>query len=154
MVLTRTLALTCAMVSAAVPAAAQQYEARRNGDIVQLEDKKHEILVSIITSVGNTAYEMKVRGHNVLRFPFRSVDEFRAKPVGLHGIPLLAPWANRLDEQAFYANGRKYNFDMELGNVRGAIPIHGYLSGAKDWKLVEAELMSRQVRPRRPPAAD
>ena len=28
---------------------------------------------------------------------------------------------------------------MELGNVRGAIPIHGYLSGAKDWKLVEAK---------------
>ena len=28
---------------------------------------------------------------------------------------------------------------MELGNVRGAIPIHGYLSGAKDWKMVEAK---------------
>jgi aldose 1-epimerase len=68
---------------------------------------------------------------------FASVDEFRARP-GLNGIPLLAPFANRLDEQAFYANGRKYNFDMELGNVRGAIPIHGYLSGAKDWKLAQA----------------
>jgi aldose 1-epimerase len=28
---------------------------------------------------------------------------------------------------------------MELGNVRGAIPIHGYLSATKDWKLVEAK---------------
>jgi len=28
---------------------------------------------------------------------------------------------------------------MELGNVRGTIPIHGYLAGAKDWKLVEAK---------------
>jgi aldose 1-epimerase len=57
----------------------------------------------------------------------------------LNGIPLLAPFANRLDEQAFYANGKKYSFDMELGNVRGAIPIHGYLSAAKDWTLVEAK---------------
>jgi aldose 1-epimerase len=69
---------------------------------------------------------------------FATVDEFRARP-GLNGIPLLAPFANRLDEQAFYANGKKYNFDMELGNVRGAIPIHGYLSAAKDWKMVEAK---------------
>ena len=45
------------------PAAAQQYEARRNGDIVQLEDKKHQTVVSILTSVGNMAYEMKVNGH-------------------------------------------------------------------------------------------
>jgi aldose 1-epimerase len=62
----------------------------------------------------------------------------RARP-GLNGIPILAPFANRLDEQAFYANGKKYNFDMELGNVRGAIPIHGYLSGANAWNVVEAK---------------
>jgi aldose 1-epimerase len=81
---------------------------------------------------------MVVKGQNVIRQTFTSVDEFRARP-GLNGIPLLAPFANRLDEQAFYANGRKYSFDMELGNVRGTIPIHGYLSGVKDWKLVEAK---------------
>ena len=82
-----------------------------------------------MTSVSN-AYEMVVKGQNVIRMPFATVDDFRARP-GLNGIPLLAPFANRLDEQAFYANGKKYNFDMELGNVRGAIPIHGYLSAAR-----------------------
>ena len=40
----------------------------------------------------------------MLRWPFASVDEFKAKPA-LSGIPFLGPWANRLDEQAFYANG-------------------------------------------------
>ena len=90
-----------------------------------------------MTSVSN-AYEMVVKGQNVIRVPFATVDDFRARP-GLNGIPLLAPFANRLDEQAFYANGKKYNFDMELGNVRGAIPIHGYLSSSKEWKLVEAK---------------
>jgi aldose 1-epimerase len=91
----------------------------------------------VMTSLSN-AYEMVVKGQNLIRMTFATVDEFRARP-GLNGIPLLAPFANRLDEQAFYANGKKYNFDMELGNVRGAIPIHGYLSSAKDWKLVEAK---------------
>ena len=31
----------------------------------------------------------------------------------MSGIPFMGPWANRLDEQAFYANGRKYAFDMD-----------------------------------------
>ena len=120
------------------PAAAQQYEARRNGDIVQLEDKKNEIVVSIVTSVGNMAYEMKVKGHEVLRFPFASIADFKAKPTGLHGIPFMGPWANRLDEQAFYANGKRYAFDMQLGNVTGQIPIHGFMSRTDQWQVVEA----------------
>jgi aldose 1-epimerase len=118
---------------------AQQYEARRKGDIVQLEDKKSQTVVSIITSVGNMAYEMKVKGHDVLRFPFASIDDFKAKPTGLHGIPLMAPWANRLDEQAFYANGKRYAFDMQLGNVTGAIPIHGFMSRTDQWQVVEVK---------------
>ena len=118
-------------------AAQARYSAKQTGDIVQLRDTRTDTTVSVMTSHSN-AYEMVVKGQNLIRMTFGSVDEFRARP-GLNGIPLLAPFANRLDEQAFYANGKKYNFDMELGNVRGAIPIHGYLSAAKDWKLVEAK---------------
>jgi aldose 1-epimerase len=113
-----------------------RYSAKQTGDIVQLRDSRTDTTVSVMTTVSN-AYEMVVKGQNIIRIPFATVEDFRARP-GLNGIPLLAPFANRLDEQAFYANGKKYNFDMELGNVRGTIPIHGYLSNAKDWKLVEA----------------
>jgi aldose 1-epimerase len=140
MVVTRTMALgTLLGVAMSIPAHAQQYEARRNGDIVQLEDKKHQTVVSIITTVGNMAYEMKVNGHNILRFPFASIDEFKAKPTGLHGIPFMGPWANRLDEQAFYANGKRYAFDMQLGNVTGAIPIHGFMSRTDQWQVIEVK---------------
>ena len=53
-------------------------------------------------------------------------------------MPLLAPFANRLDETAFYANGKKYNFDLELGNVRGPIPGTGFVERLQqDWQLVE-----------------
>jgi aldose 1-epimerase len=123
----------------AVPAAAQPYAARRTGDIVQLEDAKSQTSVSIITSMGNIAYEMNVNGRNILRFPFASIDEYRARPSRQAGIPLLAPWANRLSEQAFSANGKRYALDMQLGNVTGATPLHGVLFFADKWEVVEAK---------------
>ena len=133
--MSRILVLTVGL-SAAVFAAQPRYTATRAGDVVRLQDTQGRVTVAVLTSVSN-AFEVAVNGHNLLRTPFSSVDEFRAKP-GQNGIPLLAPFANRLDEPAFYANGKKYNFDMELGNVRGPIPIHGFLTNATDWVLVEA----------------
>jgi aldose 1-epimerase len=132
------VACLCAVLVFPDRSAAQaRYSIKQTGDIVQLRDARSDTTVSVMTSLSN-AYEMVVKGLNLIRMTFATVDEFRDRP-GLNGIPLLAPFANRLDEQAFYANGKKYNFDMELGNVRGTIPIHGYLSAAKDWKLVEAK---------------
>lgn len=127
-----------ALAAATLPAAAAaRYSIARQGDVVQLRDGTSDTVVSVLLPVNN-AYEMVVKGKNVIRMSIRSVDQMRASP-GLNGIPFLAPFANRLDEDAFYANGKKYNFDMELGNVRGAIPIHGFLSGTSHWQLVEAK---------------
>jgi aldose 1-epimerase len=118
----------------AVPAEAQRYSAVRDGEIVTLSDRTSDTVVSIMPSVGNIAFEMQVRGHRVLRFPHMTVADFRARPNAT-GIPFMGPWANRLDEQAFYANGQRYAFDMSLGNVRGAIPIHGFLTTTDQWKV-------------------
>ena len=123
-------------IALAIPAVAEHYIAIRVGDVVQLEQTDDKTRVSIIPSVGNIAFEFLIKGQNVLRFPFASVDDFKKRP-GLHGIPFLGPWANRLDEQAFYANGTKYAFDMALGNVRGAIPIHGFLTTNNKWEVTE-----------------
>jgi aldose 1-epimerase len=124
-------------IAVALPATAQPYAARRTGDVIQLEDSKSRTTVSIAVSIGNIAFEMKVNGANVLWWPYSSVEDFKAKPA-MSGVPFLGPWANRLDEQAFYANGTRYAFDMALGNVRGAIPIHGFLTTNSHWQLVEA----------------
>jgi aldose 1-epimerase len=118
------------------PTAPRPYSAQHTGDVVQLQDSVRKTVVSILPSVGNIVFEMRVKGQNVLRWPYASLEEFKSRP-GLNGLPLLAPWANRLDEQAFYANGKRYAFDMSIGNVRGAIPIHGFLSQAAGWQLVE-----------------
>jgi aldose 1-epimerase len=103
--------------------AAAQYSVRRSPDLVRLEDAAHGIVVAIAPSAGNLTREMTVKGRSVL---------------GPLGIPFLAPWANRLDEQAFYANGKRYALNMDLGNVRGLHPIHGFLSAAA-WEVVEAK---------------
>jgi aldose 1-epimerase len=115
------MAITLALVGAA-PASAQ-YTARRNGDLIELQDVKNKMSVTVTPSLGNNTADVKVNGQSVLRSP--------------NGNPFLAPWANRLDEQAFYANGKKYAFDMELGNVTGAIPIHGFLQRTDQWQVVE-----------------
>ena len=91
--------------------------------------------------IGNIAYEYKVNGKNALYFPFGSLAEFKAKPT-LCGVPFLAPWANRLDQDAFYANGKKYVLNPALDNLRydgNHLPIHGLISFTGLWQVVEAK---------------
>jgi aldose 1-epimerase len=136
-VILNVLAAVTVVTVPTVAGAQSRYTAKTTGDIVQLRDSTADVTVSVMTSLSN-AYEIVVKGQNIIQTRFTTVDQFRARP-GLNGIPLLAPFANRLDETAFYANGKKYNFDMEMGNVRGPVPIHGFVGGAAFWELVEAK---------------
>lgn len=124
-------ALLCA---AAPPAAAQRYTAKQDGDVIELSDTQAQMNVSVVWSMSN-AWRIQVKGQDLVR-PAASLADFMARP-GYNGMPFLAPFANRLDETAFYANGRKYNFDLEQGNVRGPIPQTGYVNGNRAWQLVE-----------------
>ena len=125
-------------LTVATAAFAQPYSSRRGGDVVQLQDARTQTIVSILPSVGDIAFEMNVKGQNILYWPYASIEEFKARP-GMSGIPFLGPWADRLDEQAFFANGRKFAFDMQLGNVRGDMPIHGFVTTTDRWSVVEAQ---------------
>ena len=132
-------AAVCAMLVAPWPASAQaRYRTTHTGDIVELQDARSELVVSVLTTASN-AYRMTVKGEDVIRRTWASIDDIRPR-MGLNGIPLLWPYANRLDEQAFYANGQKYTFDPGIGNTgRGAVPMHGFLTGATAWKVIEAK---------------
>ncbi len=112
------------------------YAVHRDGDVVQLEDAGTHTIVSIARSVGNIAFEMNVKGQRLLYWPYASIDEFKARPA-MSGIPFLGPWADRLDEQAFFANGSRFAFDMQLGNVRGDMPIHGFVTTTDRWTIVD-----------------
>src|SRR2546423_3586771 len=126
----------------------QNYSAEQTIDhgvpIVRLTDEAHGVEVSIIPSIGNRAYEMKVNGKNILYFPSADIGEFQKRPR-LCGIPFLAPWADLLNEPAFWANGKKYQFNMGLGNVRGNMPIHGLLTTSPLWQVTEVAADARSA---------
>jgi aldose 1-epimerase len=121
----------------------------RNGiGIVRLADAARKTEVSIVPSIGNTAFEMKVNGKNLLWFPFPDLAEWKAKPIP-SGIPFLGPWGGRLDEEAFWANGRKYILNPGLGNLRrdqNNYPIHGTLYFSPFWELIKLEADGRSAR--------
>jgi aldose 1-epimerase len=111
---------------------------------VTLTDRGSETSVTVVPSVGNIATAFRVKGHNVLRFPHASLKDFEARPAAT-GIPFMAPWANRLDETAFYANGRRHDFDMTLGNVRGDVPIHGFVTTTNHWQVTALTATDREA---------
>lgn len=127
------LALTLVLACAA-PAAAQRYTARQDGDVIDLADTTAGMNVSVVWSMSD-AWRIQVKGTDLVRTS-PTLEAFMERP-GYNGMPLLAPFANRLDQTAFYANGQKYNFDLEMGNVRGPIPGTGFVNGSRDWQLVE-----------------
>ena len=129
------------LLTLAAAAGAQNYTARQITEqgvsIVRLGDAAHAVEVSLMPSAGNRAYEMKVHGHNILYFAGSDLAQYERRPP-LDGVPFLAPWANRLDEDDFWANGKKYQFNLTLGNVSArGLPIHGLLVTSPLWKVTE-----------------
>ncbi len=120
----------------AAAASAQPYSAVRTGNVIELKDARAEMVVPVVINVGRP-WRIQVKGKDLVR-PGASAEAFENAP-GLNGMPLLAPFANRIDQTAFYANGKKYNFDVELGNVRGPIPSTGFVGGYKGWELVDSK---------------
>lgn len=116
--------------------------------LVRLLDAERRVEVSIAVTIGNNAYEMKVNGQNVFWHPAATPAEWRAQPR-LSGNPFMAPWANRLDQDAFFANGKKFLLNEALGNLRrdaNKLPIHGLLLFSSHWEVVSLEADERSAR--------
>jgi aldose 1-epimerase len=106
--------------------------------VVRLTDALHAIEVAIVPSIGNRAYQMRVRGENILHFPFDNPSALKGDRH-LNGIPFLAPWANRMPE-GFHANGKYYRFNPDSETIRpdqNGIPIHGMLTASPFWEVVD-----------------
>ena len=92
--------------------------ATRDGvEVIRLADQSHKTEVTIVPSYGNNSVEMKVNGKNIFWFPATSFADLGKKPV-FAANPFLAPWANRLDHDGFYANGKHYSLDANVKNFR------------------------------------
>jgi aldose 1-epimerase len=107
-------------------------------EIVRLGDGAHHIEVSICPSIGNIAYDMRVNGQPILMPPPAALSEWRQKPSQA-GIPFLAPWANRLESDGYWANGKRYLLNPDAVPIRRddkGLPIHGLLLFASAWQVV------------------
>lgn len=116
-------------------------------EIVHLKDAAHKTEVSILVSIGNDAFDMRVNGKPVYWSPYTDITEQKSKPAML-GNPFLAPWANRLDHEGFYFEGHHYALNPDLKNYHNdgnKQPIHGLLTFTDRWKLVEAKASSSEA---------
>lgn len=116
-------------------------------EVVELCDRAHALEVRIAPAVGNMAYEIKAGGSNVLWFPDGSPARLRENRT-FSGVPFLAPWANRLDSDAYWVNGRQYRLNAALGNLRldkVGLPIHGLLNFSPAWSLAAHQADDRSA---------
>jgi aldose 1-epimerase len=107
-------------------------------ETVQIHDG--DITVSIAPSFGNITYSMIAGGHELLWTP-DSIENWRTTRK-LGGIPLLAPWANRLDGESYYVAGKQYRLNPDLGDLRydaNHLPIHGLVSFTDRWKVIKRD---------------
>ncbi|HTS49172.1 MAG TPA: aldose 1-epimerase [Bryobacteraceae bacterium] len=144
------------MLSLTAMAQASNYSAEKQVvegiEVVRLADTAHHIEVSICPSVGNIAFDLRVNGQPILMPPPAGLAEWKAQPAQT-GIPFLAPWANRMDPDSFWANGRKYVLNPDAADLRrdaNGLAIHGLLLFASGWQVIKlnagddsAEVVSR-----------
>ncbi|HUS06611.1 MAG TPA: aldose 1-epimerase [Bryobacteraceae bacterium] len=110
-------------------------------EVIRLTDQSHKTEVSVAPSLGNNAYEMKVNGKQIFWSPYKTLKELQAKPAQA-GNPFLWPWANRLDHEGYFANGKEYRLNPALKNYRAdgnGKPIHGLVVYASEWKVTEVK---------------
>ena len=134
---------------------AENYSARKvmeqGVEVVHLIDHAKGVEVSIVPSVGNRAYELKVHGKNLLYFPLPNAAALKnSERPAFNGIPFLAPWANRLAGGHFWADAKQYLLNPRLGTVHvstDAIAMHGMLTSSSLWKVtsLSADDRSAQV---------
>ena len=80
-----------------------------------------------------TGVSLRYRGGEYLALP-GGLDALRSGQTG--GLPLLAPWANRLSERRYRAADVTVPLDgLDLPVDDNGLPIHGFLVGAPGWSV-------------------
>lgn len=109
--------------------------------VYHLLDGRRSMEFSIVPDIGNWIYQFKVNGRDVLLAP-ESLDRYiRDQGLG-RGNPLMAPFANRIDGDHYFFDGRKYLLNDAFGNFlrdpQSRYPIHGLLAYDQRWEVTRA----------------
>jgi len=105
-----------------------------------LYDSVRKLDLSIVPSLGLSAYQFKVNGKDVLIAP-GSLKAYAEKREFGWGNPFLAPFANRIDKDYYFIEGKKYLLNDSLGNLLRVPPknyvLHGLLLFDSRWEVLK-----------------
>ena len=111
-----------------------------------LLDKGRKMEVGVVPDLADLAYEFKVNGQDVLVPPPSFQAYIDARRFNF-GSPILEPWANRIDRDYYYFQGKKYVINDSLGNIlrdKFNQPIHGLLVFERRWEVVKTGASAAQ----------
>ena len=92
-----------------------------------------ELVATFLPDLGMTGVSLRCRGREHLALPGGLPALRSGKTMGL---PLLAPWANRLGSRRYRAAGVDVDLaGLPLGTDANGLPIHGLLVGQPGWRL-------------------
>ena len=92
-----------------------------------------ELEATFLPGLGLLGTSLRHRGEELLALP-GGVAGYRGGSVT--GLPLLAPWANRLPGWRYRAAGTEVDLDgLDLHTDPGGLPIHGTLTAHGGWRL-------------------
>jgi galactose mutarotase-like enzyme len=92
-----------------------------------------ELSATFLPDLGMTGVSLRHRGREHLALP-GGVPALQA--AASLGLPLLAPWANRLGSRRYRAAGVDVDLTgLSLGTDANGLPIHGLLLGHPGWRL-------------------
>jgi galactose mutarotase-like enzyme len=98
-----------------------------------LELRAGELWATFVPGVGMTGVSLRLRGREHLALP-SGIDGLRAGHTG--GLPLLAPWANRLPSRRYRAAGVEVDLRrLRLHTDANGSPMHGLLVGWPGWEV-------------------
>ncbi|HNH07100.1 MAG TPA: aldose 1-epimerase [Leptospiraceae bacterium] len=100
-----------------------------------LYNRSSPLRAEILPGIGNTVFQIYSHGRTVLFSPVPREDLLKTEQ--LIGIPLMFPWANRLEGNYFYHNDKKYILNDNKNTLRrdkNGLPIHGLILKDKNWK--------------------
>jgi aldose 1-epimerase len=98
-----------------------------------IELRSGELSATFLPGVGMTGVSLRHRGGEYLALP-GGIDALRAGRTA--GLPLLAPWANRLGALRYRAAGVTVDLTGQPLTTDGnGLPIHGLLVGRPGWQV-------------------
>jgi galactose mutarotase-like enzyme len=101
-----------------------------------LELRSGELRATFVPGIGMTGVSLRRRGREYLALP-GGLDALRAGHTA--GLPLLAPWANRLGAWRYRAAGVSVDLrGLPLGTDDAGLPIHGLLVGRPGWRVTRS----------------